>query len=56
MTFGDNVRLKSGGPIMTIVEIGTLDDKDFISARCAWFNEESEAKFAVFPTDALVPV
>ena len=53
---GDTVRLKSGGPIMTVIEVGELDDKTYQSAACAWFVADGEARFTTFPLGALIPV
>ncbi len=49
---GDIVRLKSGGPYMTIRE--TVDD----DLRCQWFDTEdySQVREATFPTACVVPV
>jgi len=47
---GDTVRLKSGGPVMTVVEVD--DEEDEI--HCQWF-ADSENKRDCFPTDSLKP-
>ena len=49
MKAGDEVQLKSGGPIMTIDRI----END--SAVCVWFNEKNEVKHAVFKLSNLIP-
>lgn len=46
---GDTVRLKSGGPVMTIVDFSTFQ-KGHV---CEWF-VGNELKREVFPADALV--
>jgi len=48
---GDVVHLKSGGPLMTITDIGDYGD-GHTSARCTWFDKhKSEEK--VFPLHSL---
>jgi uncharacterized protein YodC (DUF2158 family) len=44
LKIGDVVRLKSGGPKMTIAEIGDSDDK---RVKCIWFdgNKKNEDIF-----------
>jgi uncharacterized protein YodC (DUF2158 family) len=37
---GDTVQLKSGGPKMTINDIGEYDYQDFQSALCDWFIQD----------------
>ncbi len=44
---GDTVRLKSGGPVMTVVEVGA-DNVD-----CQWFTGDGAPERAGFPPDAL---
>lgn len=44
---GDNVRLKSGGPLMTIQKMGP----EF--ANCTWFDEDNEVKTESFRPEAL---
>jgi uncharacterized protein YodC (DUF2158 family) len=53
MTFrvGDTVKLKSGGPLMTVTNPGgQTGGKTVVS--CTWF-DGSEVKASVFPPDAL---
>ncbi len=49
---GDTVRLKSGGPTMTIRE--AVEDQ----LRCQWFDVEdySQVREATFPVACVVPV
>lgn len=48
---GDVVRLKSGGPLMTVE---SLDDYyGVMKARCTWFSNH-ELKDGVFPPETLV--
>lgn len=47
MKVGDIVRLKSGGPDMTI---GNITDE---FAYCQWFNKENDAKDGSYRLDAL---
>lgn len=39
---GDEVQLKSGGPVMTIEELGNFQDTHGIAdgARCIWFDHK----------------
>jgi len=48
---GDTVCLKSGGPIMTVVDTDSYDGK--IIVTCAWFPSDNEEKQANFPSEAL---
>jgi uncharacterized protein YodC (DUF2158 family) len=50
MTFkvGETVRLKSGGPLMTVVEARS-DGTIFVS----WFNKDEDKKSDHFPADSL---
>jgi uncharacterized protein YodC (DUF2158 family) len=45
---GDTVKLKSGGPLMTItlIELNTV--------YCSWFNDKNELKYGQFSPDALI--
>jgi uncharacterized protein YodC (DUF2158 family) len=47
MKIGDTVRLKSGGPLMTVSEL--LDNARVI---CTWF-DNNELKTATFPDDSV---
>jgi uncharacterized protein YodC (DUF2158 family) len=44
---GDVVRLKSGGPVMTVTAI----DKNEVT--CKWFNDANIIEISYFPEDAL---
>jgi len=46
---GDVVRLKSGGPWMTITYISQRDR----TATCTWFIKDEEVKWHEFPFEAL---
>ena len=48
---GDVVRLKSGGPEMTIGEIGTGDYEG--KAKCQWFSPRDKQLEGAFYLDAL---
>jgi uncharacterized protein YodC (DUF2158 family) len=37
LKIGDVVRLKSGGPLMTVMTVGELRISGVIEARCIWF-------------------
>ncbi len=52
---GDVVRLKSGGPPMTVTKISVLPNDDRELAACSWFNEKDNRR-DLWPTDALVLV
>jgi uncharacterized protein YodC (DUF2158 family) len=47
---GDVVQLKSGGPIMTVVNVG--DYPSGPGVNCAWFDNKKHSAH-VFPPDAL---
>ena len=47
---GDVVSLKSGGPKMTVVELGQQNSK--LVVRCDWF-AGTEVKHGTFPPDSL---
>ena len=51
---GDVVRLKSGGPNMTVTAVGQIND-DFheISVWCTWFPAPDNRMTAVLPIDAV---
>jgi len=50
---GDTVRLKSGGPIMTVTDIGDpySDSKDH--AWCTWFPSEVQSRTEVFKIETI---
>lgn len=50
---GDIVTLKSGGPDMTIVEIGETYEGSSMQAWCSWFKSSNEPETKHFPLAAL---
>ena len=51
---GDVVKLKSGGPEMTVIKIGKFGYDDRLqSAQCSWFKSSNEVERNVFPIEAL---
>lgn len=48
---GDTVRLKSGGPVMTITKTGTSDGEP--TAWVNWFDSGGSVKTDAFPLKAL---
>lgn len=53
---GDVVRLKSGGPKMTINNIGKYNYADYDSAACDWFVQDKapwKKESGVFPLHSL---
>lgn len=50
---GDTVALKSGGPTMTIQEIGEYGYSNVRSAKCQWFDEGGKASSEIFPLASL---
>ncbi len=53
MEIGDMVQLRSGGPIMTVVD--SYGDGSTARYVCAWFHE-GEHSMASFPDEALTMV
>lgn len=51
---GDIVKVKSGGPKMTVSETG--DRMGTESAWCNWFDEKNKNQEGVFPLTTLVKV
>ena len=49
---GDVVKLKSGGPAMTVMKVDDFGSRTII--KCTWF-AESKNERADFPPDALLP-
>jgi len=51
---GDTVRLKSGGPTMTIQKIDKFSSEGMdLGAVCVWFNKEKEPRERIFDVDVL---
>ena len=50
LRFGDTVKLKSGGPLMTITEMGRRASKPSIG--CTWFDGAKKCE-GDFPAEAL---
>jgi uncharacterized protein YodC (DUF2158 family) len=52
---GDVVQLKSGGPNMTVNEIGKpgMGGTGPLSAWCSWFDSKGEEKKGTFPLTSL---
>lgn len=53
---GDVVRLKSGGPKMTINSIGKFNYEDYESASCDWFTQDKapwKAETGTYPLHSL---
>ncbi|WP_085032317.1 YodC family protein [Ensifer aridi] len=56
---GDIVMLKSGGPLMTVNNIGQYNYADYDSAQCDWFIQDKapwKKEDAVFPLHSLKKV
>ncbi|MGE4281296.1 MAG: YodC family protein [Magnetospirillum sp.] len=51
---GDEVRLKSGGPVMTVEHAGTSDMTGDDFAVCVWFNDKRELKRETFSPVVLI--
>jgi uncharacterized protein YodC (DUF2158 family) len=49
---GDVVLLKSGGPEMTIEEIGRWQESQVDQAKCSWF-DENKKKSGIFVLESL---
>jgi uncharacterized protein YodC (DUF2158 family) len=51
---GDVVRLRSGGPNMTVT--GTSEGPDRpVLFNCTWIDKDHRPQYGAFPADALVP-
>ena len=51
---GQTVRLKSGGPLMTIIEVRTaMNTKQPTWADCQWFDDKNQLKEGQFLLAAL---
>ena len=53
---GDVVRLKSGGPPMTVTSIESGENDGGYVVFCIWFNTKGNEKSGHYPAAALVPV
>jgi uncharacterized protein YodC (DUF2158 family) len=53
---GDVVRLKSGGPPMTVTSIESGENEGGHLVFCIWFNSKGNEKSGHYPAAALVPV
>lgn len=51
---GRTVRLKSGGPVMTVEGVET--EKTELQARCVWFDDQNQSHEAVYTFSSLVVV
>jgi uncharacterized protein YodC (DUF2158 family) len=49
---GDTVRLKSGSPLMTIINVRPNDTSE-PNVACAWFSDDEEPRKGEFPEAAL---
>ncbi len=57
-SIGDKVKLKGGGPTMTIngISAGTRSIADGVKYECMWFIPPAEVRGTDFHEDALEPV
>lgn len=55
---GDVVKLKSGGPSMTVDDIGdySMDEDGTQSARCVWFDDKKKVECRPFLLSSLEKV
>ena len=55
---GSQVQLKSGGPVMTVEDIGdySLDGSGVQSARCVWFDAKQQPCEKVYSLHVLLVV
>jgi uncharacterized protein YodC (DUF2158 family) len=52
MKAGDKVRLKSGGPLMTVVAVNQTPDGGRVIV-CVWFDHDHNEKRGQYPESAL---
>ena len=52
LSAGDQVRLKSGGPLMTVEVVEQGPAGGFV-AHCVWFDQDHKRLRDTFPIDAL---
>lgn len=50
---GDTVRLKSGGPLMTVTNVGTNNSTGQPTIWTTWFDDKSVEKNGHFPAGAV---
>jgi uncharacterized protein YodC (DUF2158 family) len=51
---GDQVQLKSGGPIMTVTGVGkVVQGKSQV--ECSWIDKAKKPQKEIYPEDALMP-
>jgi uncharacterized protein YodC (DUF2158 family) len=55
LAVGDVVRLKSGGPKMTVTDItsGTVGGTQHVTVECTWFHDNKQ-DFGKFPSETLI--
>ena len=52
---GDVVKLKSGGPSMTVTSVESGENEGGPAVFCIWFNSKGNEKSGHYPAAALVP-
>jgi uncharacterized protein YodC (DUF2158 family) len=51
LRIGDTVRIKSGGPLMTVTNTGEIElGPEGIHVWCTWFNDKKQPENGVFHT------
>ena len=53
LSVGSVVKLKSGGPLMTVVEIEQASPDGTDQAYCTWFSSSDDTNYGTFPSTAL---
>lgn len=56
LNIGDVVKLKSGGPKMTVTSFDQPYGSNIRQCRCTWFKSENEAMDKFFPIESLEKV